>query len=47
MLWNDPDLRNRLAQAGQRYAKENFSCQAAATSLGKILDKVADEYGTY
>jgi glycosyltransferase involved in cell wall biosynthesis len=47
MLWNDPELRNRLGQAAQRYAKENFTCEAAAASLSRILDQVADEAGMY
>ncbi len=45
MLWNDSELRNRLGQAAQRYARENFSCEAAGASLTRILNEVANEAG--
>jgi glycosyltransferase involved in cell wall biosynthesis len=45
MLWNDSELRNRLGQAAQRYARENFSYETAGASLSRILDEVANEAG--
>ncbi len=47
MLWHDSALRDRLGQAAQSYAKENFSCEAAGAALGRILDRVADKAGMY
>jgi glycosyltransferase involved in cell wall biosynthesis len=47
ILWNDTELRNRLGKAAQKYAKENFSCEAAGKNLGQVLDKVADRVGMY
>lgn len=45
LLWNDSELRNRISKSAQRYAKENFSCEAAGASLSRILDEVADQFG--
>jgi glycosyltransferase involved in cell wall biosynthesis len=47
LLWNDHALRDRLGKAAQRYAQEHFSCEAVGATLGRILDKVADQVGIY
>ncbi|MBD2089493.1 glycosyltransferase [Microcoleus sp. FACHB-1515] len=43
LLWNDADLRQRLGEAAGEYAAAHFSDEAAGQSLGRILDKVADQ----
>ncbi|NJL21396.1 MAG: glycosyltransferase family 4 protein [Leptolyngbyaceae cyanobacterium SM1_3_5] len=45
LLWNDADLRQRLGDAAGEYAAAHFSDEAAGRSLGRILDKVADQAG--
>ncbi len=44
MLWNDAELRQRLGQAAQAFATENFSDEAAGRALGQILDRLAADY---
>ncbi|MEA5466979.1 glycosyltransferase family 4 protein [Leptothoe sp. PORK10 BA2] len=40
LLWNDEELRNRLGQNAQSYARQTFSFQGVASSLEKVLDDV-------
>jgi Glycosyl transferases group 1 len=46
ILWNDPELRNRIGQNARQYAIENFSDEAAGVALGKILDRISDVKGS-
>lgn len=44
LLWDDVDLRNRLAQNARQYAAEHFSDEAAGVALGRILNEVEDTF---
>jgi glycosyltransferase involved in cell wall biosynthesis len=40
MLWDDPQLRNKIGHNAKRYAAQHFSDEAAGASLQRILDDV-------
>ncbi|GAB4382501.1 MAG: hypothetical protein Kow00121_42860 [Elainellaceae cyanobacterium] len=44
LLWDDADLRNRIARNAQQYATDHFSDEAAGAALGRILDEVEDTF---
>jgi hypothetical protein len=44
LLWNDSELRHRIARNAQQYAADHFSDEAAGRNLTKILDRVADSF---
>lgn len=39
-LWDDRDLRSRIAAAGHQYAERHFSDEAAGEHLAEVLDEV-------
>lgn len=40
MLWDDPQLRNKIGHNAKNYAAQHFSDEAAGAALQKILDDV-------
>ncbi|MEA5464547.1 glycosyltransferase family 4 protein [Leptothoe sp. PORK10 BA2] len=46
LLWNDPELRNRLGRNAQAYAQKHFSDEGAARCLERILDDVTGRNAT-
>ncbi|MGB5813196.1 MAG: glycosyltransferase [Polyangiales bacterium] len=45
-LWDDAELRSRIAGNAYEFAKRTYTDEAAGAALGRILDDVADEIGT-
>ncbi len=43
LLWNDDELRNRLARNAKAYAEKHFTEHAAAKELERILDDVTGQ----